>query len=214
MIEGKQPFRIMTTIRLDLIASVSARTNCLRTILLVAVLAGRAASKKIKALFLLGDLLVLVSFVDVAHAQSTAFTYQGRLTDGASPAHRTYDLTFRLYDATVAGSPAGHPATNRAPAVVVSFGLFTVELDFGAAAFTGSARWLEIGVRTNGSSGDFTTLTPHQPITPTPYALFAGKAATLAEKVSQAFTGTMSFNPLNPVAPPFAVISAASITNA
>ena len=29
----------------------------------------------------------------------TAFTYQGRLTDGGSPADGEYDFRFRLYDA-------------------------------------------------------------------------------------------------------------------
>jgi len=42
-----------------------------------------------------------------------------------------------------------------------------VTLDFGSGVFTGNARWLEIAVRTNGASG-FVTLTPRQPLTPTP----------------------------------------------
>ena len=36
------------------------------------------------------------------------------------------------------------------PGVPVTNGLFTVTLDFGTSVFTGPARWLEIGVRTNG----------------------------------------------------------------
>ena len=97
----------------------------------------------------------------------------------------------------------GLPETNRLAAVPVTNGLFRVALDFGAAAFTGPARWLEIGVRTNGSSGEFATLTPRQPITPTPHALFAGQAGMLAENASQTFTGTIGFNPSIPGAPPF-----------
>jgi len=34
-----------------------------------------------------------------AHAQGTAFTYQGRLNDGANPASGIYDLRFAIYDA-------------------------------------------------------------------------------------------------------------------
>ena len=37
-----------------------------------------------------------------AHAQGTAFTYQGRLNDGANPANGDYDLRFAIYDALAA----------------------------------------------------------------------------------------------------------------
>jgi hypothetical protein len=50
-------------------------------------------------------------------------------------------------------------------------GLLNAELDFGANAFDGSARWLEIAVRSPTGSGDFTTLSPRQPLTVAPYAL-------------------------------------------
>jgi hypothetical protein len=36
--------------------------------------------------------LVLNSQTSILHAQGTAFTYQGRLNDGANPASGTYDL--------------------------------------------------------------------------------------------------------------------------
>jgi len=108
-------------------------------------------------------------------AQSTAFTYQGRLNDGAGPANGSYDLTFALYDDPSAGGQQGGGITNTATAV--SNGLFTVTLDFGNQ-FPGADRWLEIGVRTNGG-GSFSTLVPRQHITPTPYAIYAGKAAMI-----------------------------------
>ena len=62
-------------------------------------------------------------------------------------------------------------------AVVALLGIYV----YGTAAF-GSARWLEISVRAAGG-GEFTTLTPRQPLTPSPYALYApnaGAAATAA----------------------------------
>ena len=62
-------------------------------------------------------------------------------------------------------------------AITVSNGLFLVMLDFGSV-FTGTNYWLEIGVRTNGN-GVFTTLAPRQPITPTPYAIFAEGASNV-----------------------------------
>src|SRR2546425_6116865 len=91
-------------------------------------------------------------------AQGTAFTYQGRLNDGGAPANGSYDLTFALFDSGGGGAQHGNTVTNTA--IGVSNGLFTVALDFGNQ-FPGAARWLEIGVRTNGG-GTFGTLAPRQ----------------------------------------------------
>jgi hypothetical protein len=104
-------------------------------------------------------------------AQTTAFTYQGRLTDNGAPASGNYDLRFTTYDALAAGNLVAGPLTNQL--VMVTNGLFTVSLDFGNS-FDGSDRWLEIGVRPGGSNTvPFTALIPRQAITPTPYALLA-----------------------------------------
>ncbi len=116
--------------------------------------------------------------VDTLFAQGTAFTYQGRLNDGGSPANGNYDLRFTIYDATnIPGTVIAGPITNAATAV--SNGLFTSTLDFGPGVFTGSARWLDIGVRTNGSVNAFTVLSPRQPLTPAPYAILATGASNL-----------------------------------
>jgi len=101
-----------------------------------------------------------------AHAQGTVFTYQGRLMDGANPANGIYSLRFALYDASSDGNQVGGVLTNAATGV--SNGLFTVALDFGNQ-FPGAARWLDLGVRTDGP-GDFVTLAPRQALTSTPYA--------------------------------------------
>ncbi len=101
----------------------------------------------------------------------TGFTYQGRLQDGISPARGAHDFRFTLYDALTGGTQVGGLVqVTQTP----SEGLFTVILDFGASAFTGAARYLEIAVRP-ADVGGFTTLTPRQPITPAPYALYALK---------------------------------------
>lgn len=108
-----------------------------------------------------------------------AFTYQGRLNDGGAPANGSYDLKFTLCDAAGGGaSVINVPLTNAA--TPVSNGLFTVVLDFGPGAFSGDARWLEIGVRTNGSAADFVPLTPRQSLTATPFARYAASAGTAA----------------------------------
>src|SRR5437762_2316356 len=118
-------------------------------------------------------LSTLNSQLSTAFAQGTAFTYQGRLNDGANLANGNYDLTFAIFGVTTGGSPVTGPLTNSC--VGVSNGLFTVLLDFGAGVFNGNSRWLEIALRPTGG-GSFTTLTPRQPITPAPYATFAANA--------------------------------------
>ncbi|MCX6926453.1 MAG: hypothetical protein NT154_25080, partial [Verrucomicrobia bacterium] len=116
-------------------------------------------------------LLALVGGTQWAAAQGTAFTFQGLLTGQVVPSEGTCDLRFALFDAASGGGAVGSPLTNAA--VGVTNGLFTTMLDFGAGAFTGPARWLEIAVRTNGAAA-FAVLAPRQPLTPAPYAIFAG----------------------------------------
>ena len=104
----------------------------------------------------------------------TAFTYQGRLVDGGSPATGSYDFQLVLFDAPGGGSQVG-PTLVRED-VAVSDGLFTLTLDFGSAAFAGNARWLDVAVRLGASTGAFTTLAPRQPLTPSPNATFGATA--------------------------------------
>ena len=116
--------------------------------------------------------------LSTAHAQGTAFTYQGRLNSGGSPASGSYDLKFSLFATNTTGTAIAGPVTNTAMAV--SNGLFTTTINFGAGVFLGSSNWLEIAVSTNGANS-FTTLAPRQQLTPTPYAIYsatAGSAAT------------------------------------
>ncbi len=114
-------------------------------------------------------------------AQGTAFTYQGRLQNNGSPASGTYNLTFSLFNTNTSGVSIAGPVTNNA--VVVTNGLFTVLIDFGPGAFTGQTNWLEIAVETNGVN-TFTTLTPRQQLTPTPYAIYAESASGLSGTLS------------------------------
>ena len=111
-----------------------------------------------------------------AFAQGTAFTYQGRLNDGANPATGLYDVRFSICDALANGNVVAGPLTNSATGI--SNGLFTVTLDFGLGVFTGPGRWLELDVRTNGNAA-FTPLLPLQPLLATPYAMMANTASNL-----------------------------------
>jgi N-acetylneuraminic acid mutarotase len=134
-----------------------------------------------------------------APAQSTAFTYQGRLQDGTNHASGFYDLTFGVW--TNAAGPAQMGATVTNFATGVTNGLFTVTLDFGSGVFDGNPRWLEIGVRTNGS-GAFTKLLPRQSLNAAPYAIFAGgvSAAGITGTIPAASigVGTITSNMLAP----------------
>ena len=109
----------------------------------------------------------------------TAFTYQGQLKEGGVPVNTNGDFEFSLWDAATGGSPIGLTLTVSNETVVN--GLFTVSLDFSTNGFTGDARWLQIAVRVPHDPTDtlpYTTLSPRQELTPTPYALYAAKAGS------------------------------------
>ena len=96
-----------------------------------------------------------------AFAQGSAFTYQGKLTDGGSAPTGAYDFRLILYNADAGGSQVGTTLT--ADDVAVTAGAFTVVLDFGPNIFDGQARWLELAVRQGASTGIYTVLSPRQP---------------------------------------------------
>ncbi|HMP81726.1 MAG TPA: hypothetical protein PKA41_03350 [Verrucomicrobiota bacterium] len=116
-------------------------------------------------------LAALLSFAAVCYAQTSAFTYQGRLLDGGSPAGTNYDMRFTLHssDNQTNANQVGS-VVNVVP-VPVSNGLFKVSLDFGAIVFDGTARWLQINVRPYGDTNAYVSLSPRQLITSTPYAI-------------------------------------------
>jgi len=111
-------------------------------------------------------LATILFTTSLVFAQTSVFTYQGRLTDGGTPTNGNYDLQFALWDSNSGGTQIG--ATQTVPTVAVSAGIFTVQLDFGANAFPGATRFLEINARLTGTPS-FTTLSPRQQITSTPY---------------------------------------------
>lgn len=99
----------------------------------------------------------------------TGFTYQGELVKSGSPYTGNADGIFRLYNAASGGAQVGSTLT--ITAIPVSAGLFNVELDFGSV-FTGTALWLELQVRTPPDGG-YTTLTPRQKLTASPFAIYS-----------------------------------------
>src|SRR5580700_6060798 len=128
-------------------------------------------------------LLTLNLQLSTAHAQGTAFTYQGQLQTSNGPANGAYNLQFTLYTNSVgSGSSVAGPVTNNA--VAVTNGLFTVVMDFGSGPWNGRTNWLQIAVETNSASATFTTLTPLQELTPVPYSIYAESGGTLASGVA------------------------------
>src|SRR5438552_1905395 len=79
---------------------------------------------------------LLLCWVSAGWAQSTAFTYQGKLTDAGNPAQGNYDLQFKLFDTVTVGTGAQQGATLVRTPVAASAGVFTVQLDFGANVFS------------------------------------------------------------------------------
>jgi hypothetical protein len=132
-------------------------------------------------------LCCLVSLLVLISAPAQVTTYQGVLTTNGSPVNDAMDFQFTLWDAVSNGNQiaATTPVILSLP---LSNGLFTAQLDFGAGAFPGAGRYLQIQVR-NGPS-TFQTLLPRQQITPTPYAITAQQlSGTLP---TSQLTGTFS----------------------
>lgn len=139
---------------------------------------------------LLWALLLLLLAIPAARAQGTTFTYQGSLNTNGSPVTGSYDVQFTLFATNSGGTAVARPVTNSA--LTVANGQFIATIDFGAGVFTGTNYWLDLAVRTNGTSA-FTELTPRQALTPVPYAVFANTASNLS--------GTLSVSQLNGTLP-------------
>lgn len=132
-------------------------------------------------------------------AVGTAFTYQGYLSDGGSPANGSYDFRFRLYNAPSGGAQVAGTLTKED--VAVQAGYLTVMLDFGSSAFGGEMRWLEVGVRPGSSSDAYTALNPRQALSPVPYALYASSSPwTGLAGVPAGFSDNVDDDTLGPLA--------------
>lgn len=134
-------------------------------------------------------MIVFLFSVAALNAQTTAFTYQGRLTDAANPngsGGGSYDFQFSLFD--VGNSQIG--AIVSKPNVTVTNGIFTVELDFGANAFlAGVERFLQIAVKRTADQ-NFVTLAPRQQLTSAPFAVQTLNAANLGGMPASQFVQT------------------------
>lgn len=112
--------------------------------------------------------LLAASTLATCPVSAQPFVYQGSLTSGTAPVNTPHDFTFRIYTAATGGSQVG--TTSISSDITPENGTFTATVSPGSNVFTGPDRWLEIAVRSTGSPA-YTTLSPRQKITPSPYAI-------------------------------------------
>ena len=122
---------------------------------------------RFRAIALMIVAIVLASAAQAAQPLGSSFTYQGELRSAGQVANGAHDFQFSLYDAASGGSQIGNTLQQ---SLTVSSGRFGTSLDFGAAAFKGDRRYLEIAVSPAGA-GTYETLTPRQEVTGTPYTI-------------------------------------------
>ena len=67
-------------------------------------------SHLLKQLFCLLACCAVIGVQSIA-AQTTAFSYQGRLNDGGAPANANYEMQFTLFDALAGGNQVGATIT-------------------------------------------------------------------------------------------------------
>src|SRR6185369_16408088 len=100
----------------------------------------------------------------------------------------TFQMQFALYDGAIGGSQLASTLTfdgqgGNPPAITVTNGVFTAQLDFGANPFTsGADRFLQIQIK-HPQDNSYTTLTPRQQLTSSPFSIrtiSAGAADSLS----------------------------------
>ena len=100
-------------------------------------------------------------------------------------------MQFKLFDTAAPGTGRQLGPTVTNSSVPVTAGNFTMELDFGAGAFSGPLRFLEIGVRPTGSPDPYTLLSPRQAVTSTPYSV-RSLNSSVADVLSSACVGCVT----------------------
>jgi hypothetical protein len=153
--------------------------------------------------YFLASIILVLSLFDSGAAQTTAFTYQGKLADNnGNPLSGNYDFQFSLFDQLAAGAQIG--STQTVTNLTVNNGIFAVTLDFVncagcscATCFNGSPRFLAIAVKLTGG-GSYTPLTPRQPLTSTPYSVRSLNATT-SDGLSTACVNCVTSNQIQSV---------------
>src|SRR5205085_6273262 len=98
--------------------------------------------------------ILLIAAIASATPLGRSFTYQGELRQSGTPVNGTVNLRFSLWDAPGTGTPPTGGtqigANQTATHVLIDNGVFNAVVntggEFGAAAFSGEARWLQVEV--------------------------------------------------------------------
>src|SRR5260370_7259974 len=102
------------------------------------------------SLVVAATVLAFLLAATAAFAQSSGFTYQGRLTDGGTAANGNYDLQFALWDSLSGGTRIG--STQTLNTVAVSNGGVTVFPGFRGEKFSREQRFfVDFAPATQGS---------------------------------------------------------------
>ncbi len=123
-------------------------------------------------------LLAIIAVLFLSHtinAQTTLLNFRAQLPNEVTPATGVFEMEFRLFDAAASGNQIG--ATNVVDTVHVKVREFTVSLDYGAEAFPGADRYIEISYRRHADE-PFTTIVSRVPVLSVPYAIRALNATT------------------------------------
>ncbi|MFN8586849.1 MAG: hypothetical protein U0704_03530 [Candidatus Eisenbacteria bacterium] len=155
----------------------------------------------------LAALLALRPDDGAAAALGRGFTYQGQLQQAGVPVTGNVSLRFSLWDDAGAGTPPSGGTqigtTQSLANVAVGGGVFSVVLnsgdEFGAQAFGGDARWLQVEVCADSTCASTTVLGPRQPITGAPYALGPWQLTGTNLSYSQGKVGIGTTTPAYPL---------------
>src|SRR5688572_8933549 len=116
----------------------------------------------------LAGAIAALFFSVTTDAQTTLFRFDATLPNAVTPATDIFQMQFKLFDAATGGTQIA--ATNAVSAVDVQNRSLSVWLDFGAAAFSGADRYIEINYR-RFNHEPFTTLAMRERVLSVPYAI-------------------------------------------
>lgn len=117
------------------------------------------------------------------------FTYQGVVTEGGVPVNGVRDIELGFWDSPYSTFAGYRRGVFSKTGVQVTNGRFTVLVPVESTYLTDDRQlFVEVMVRNPAAGPEFTTLSPRQQITPTPYSIYSRYAAIADSVLSVAWT--------------------------